>query len=105
MIDGVKQKIGEKTYIVPPLNLKFIEKNEELLAKVGVVDKKTPRASLGICAQVIHAAISRNYPDVELEDLKDGLDLHNIPILITIIMGQSGFEYRGEDQAGSEPSP
>ncbi|WP_130472619.1 hypothetical protein [Candidatus Magnetaquicoccus inordinatus] len=50
--------------------------------------------------QVIHAALSRNYPQLQLEDVEDLVDLATVPILMEAIMRASGLVRPGEVKAG-----
>ncbi|MBF0098357.1 MAG: hypothetical protein HQM04_12465 [Magnetococcales bacterium] len=50
--------------------------------------------------QVIHAALSRNYPQLQLEDVEDLVDLATVPILMEAIMRASGLVRQGEAKAG-----
>ncbi len=50
--------------------------------------------------QVIHAALSRNYPALQLEDVEDLVDLASMPILMEAIMRASGLVRSGEAMAG-----
>uniref|UniRef100_UPI00187D42B4 hypothetical protein n=1 Tax=Candidatus Magnetaquicoccus inordinatus TaxID=2496818 RepID=UPI00187D42B4 len=50
--------------------------------------------------QVIHSALSRNYPQLHVEDVEDLVDLATVPILMEAIMRASGLVRPGEVKAG-----
>ena len=50
--------------------------------------------------QVIHAALSRNYPALQLEDVEDLVDLASMPIIMDAILRASGLVRQGEVTAG-----
>ncbi|MBF0186160.1 MAG: hypothetical protein HQM06_17470 [Magnetococcales bacterium] len=50
--------------------------------------------------QVIHAALSRNYPQIQMEDVEELVDLVTVPILMEAIMRASGLVRQGEVKAG-----
>lgn len=89
---GDKVTIGDREFIVPPLNFRQLEDHAEALARFAhMVDSKDPWAELRGAIPVIHAAISRNYPDIKLDELKDIVDLGNYRKIIEAIMGVSGI--------------
>jgi hypothetical protein len=96
--DGVKIKLGGKDYIVPPLSFKRLKNLKPEMEVIKTVAPQTELTDDQIEAmiRIIHAAISRNYPDLKEEDLFDLLDLGNIGKITAAVMGQSGFEQRGE---------
>ena len=49
---------------------------------------------------VIHAALSRNYPSLQLEDVEDLVDLASMPIIMDAILRASGLVRQGEVTAG-----
>lgn len=53
--------------------------------------------------EIIHAAVSRNHPDLSIESLWENLDLCNFPEVVRIVMGRSGYQAAGESPV--PPSP
>jgi len=101
LIDGAEIKMGGKLWVVPALSFKQVKRLLPTMGRVGS-GNVTPE-NMGDMAEVVHAALSRNYPDVTLDDVEDMLDLSNALSLFLAVMGQSGMEMRqqGEAQAGS----
>ncbi|MDE2469982.1 MAG: hypothetical protein KGL35_14880 [Bradyrhizobium sp.] len=107
MIRGVKIELGGETFQVPALTLEQLETfetdiaavSETALTEVGAFAKER----LAAMARVVHAALSRNYPELALEDLRRLLDLRNIGPAWAAVMGVSGLMEKdtpeGEAQA------
>lgn len=99
MIDGTEIKMGGETYIVPPLNFKRLKKIQPLLAKLSTL---TPTAGdvneeqFDAAVEIVHLALTRNYPDLEREKVEELIDLRNLPFVMAAIMGQSGLVKAGE---------
>lgn len=90
MIDGAKIKMGGVEYIVPALNLKRLRalspKIDNLQAGRG-----TPDEQMDATVEIIHAALSRNYPSLSIETVEDGVDLSNVQSILMAVLGASGL--------------
>jgi hypothetical protein len=98
MIKGEKIKVGGEEYVLPPLNLDDVEQHWFELID-GSLFKH-----LKACAEIFHAALSRNYPDLLLSELKAKMTPGELVTNLTILMKQSGFVV-GEPLGGSKKSP
>lgn len=92
--------IGDEEYIIPALSLgqikRFLKKIEQMQEGVnqgGVENFDT-------ISQIIHAALSRNYPALTIEDLDEMLDMSNLMTIFNAVLGASGFA-QGELLAGN----
>lgn len=96
LIDGIKVKLGNKEYFVPPLNFKRLRQLKadiELLSSV----KGTPTdEQMNAVVKVVHSAIERNYPDLTIDDVEEMLDLANAGTVVKAIMGGAGLVARAE---------
>lgn len=101
MIDGVKINLGGTEYVVPPLSLKQAKKYEPALKEFRTSGGGLDEKGLDTVVDVIHAAISRNYPEVKRENLEETLDLGNWSTAWYAVLGISGFAARegGEGEA------
>lgn len=101
--DGEAMKIGDRTFVVPSLSVKqartlwpeILELNKDISIEnfPDKLDKALP---------IIHAALSRNYPDLTVEELGDLVDIRNFRPLMRAIAGQSGvLEQR---KGGEQPA-
>lgn len=80
--EGVEIKIGKKTYIVPPMSFRGLQVQSELITELQARKaSELQRLSLPECARyapILHAAISRNYPELKLEDFLDEMDVRDV---------------------------
>lgn len=93
-IEGVAIKLSGVSYIVPPLNFRLLKRHKADIdaitsgtAGAGGLDTETADRMIA----VVHAALSRNYPELSLDTVEDGLDLRNSAPIIRALLGQSGF--------------
>lgn len=96
IVDGIKIKMAGKEYVVPPLNFKQLRtlkpKIESLNNLAGVPDD----AQFDAVVEIVHAALSRNYPELSKDDVEGIIDLANLKTVIGAIMGVSGLVASGE---------
>lgn len=103
LIDGKTIRMGGNEYVVPPLTFKQLR---ALTPKLDIIasipDGKMPDdEQMQAMIDVVHSALSRNYPDVTAEAVEDMIDLGNVQPIIAAIMGVSGLLEPGEARAGS----
>ena len=97
--DGVVVRIGNKELVVPPLNFKILRKIQPKLQQLTTVGQVPDDEQIDSILEVVHLAVSRNYPEMTREELEELVDLGNLPAIIGAIMGVSGLEKRmGEAQ-------
>jgi hypothetical protein len=101
MIDGVKIDLGGGEWIVPPLNLRTLEKFYPVIES-WTQPRENALDYLREVAEFIHAALVRNYPDLTLDDVKDLVDLKNVQMVIPAILEASGFA-RGAGEGQGDP--
>lgn len=91
MIDGVTLNLGGTDYVVPPLNFKALRRLLPVIERFGKAGASfTPEQMDGV-VEVVHAALTRNYPDFPREQLEDVIDLGNAATVLTAVLGASGF--------------
>lgn len=92
MFDGESVKLGNREFIVPSLSVNQARKlwPEILDLNKGVTLAEFPK-KLDAALPIILAALSRNYPDITIDELGDLVDVRNFPRLMKIIAGQSGM--------------
>jgi hypothetical protein len=90
---GTKIRLGDHEYVLPSLSVKQAKKLWPQIIKIneGITTENLPER-YDIIVETIHAALSRNYPDLKIEDLQDVVDMGNIRYLQLAIMGQSGMD-------------
>lgn len=82
MLDGVQVKIGEREYVIPPLNVKSFKRAQAL---EPALSSEGPEA-IDAAIEIIHLAVTRNYPDVTREQLEEDIDLGSLVHLITALL-------------------
>ncbi len=105
MFEGIEIDLGGKKYTVPPLNLARLKKALPILESIKSLDMENPGSltmkQADAVIQVIHLALSRNYPEMTEADVEEAVDLGNLMKIIPAIMGLSGLRESGEKSAGS----
>jgi hypothetical protein len=90
---GVSFSFGDKTLVIPPLNLRALEQMQEKIAGfTGQVNAE----QVGIVADVTLAALQRNYPEMTRDEVADIIDLGNMMDVMNAVMGVSGLAEKGE---------
>lgn len=92
-IPGIKIQMGGKDWVVPPLTLGQLRR---LLPKVrqmtDVVGATMGEEQIGTVAEIVAAALSRNYPDVTEDVVLDVLDLGNAQDVLRAVLTGSGLK-------------
>lgn len=105
--EGEPFKLGGKWYIIPSLSTK---RARQLWPKIRGLNQNINEETLPDkhhdAVEVIHSAISRNYPDVTFDEIDELVDMNNMKRLLLIVSGQSGLSIPGAVPAGtSEGAP
>ena len=88
-IPGTVINLSGVTFVMPPLNLDQIREYDAVIPSLG---KKTGfKNNLDEALPIIHAALSRNYPDLRVEELSALLDLGNFESTVTALVQSSGY--------------
>lgn len=91
--EGVVERLGGRDWVVPPLSVK---QAKTLWPKILDMDAGITKDNLpdkhDKMIEVIHAAMSRNYPSLTVEEVEDLVDLKSIRRLVPIVMGQEGIK-------------
>lgn len=93
MLDGVSVKMMGEEFTIPPLNFAQIKKLQPVIAQFTAVKTGTVFSIEQIegISKVVHAAMSRNYPQITLEEVEEMIDLTNAETVINAVMNNSGF--------------
>lgn len=98
--EGIDVKIGGTKYVVPPLSLKQVRTLEAKINTAQEITGLPTEEQHNALVDVVHAAISRNYPDMTRDELEDSLDLANLRTVMLAVFSVSGFQ-PGEGAAES----
>lgn len=97
---GHSIKVGERNLLVPPLSLNQLEAHKDELAALDAVEQNPAEAFKSGAFQkmlvLMHAAISRNYPEMSLEAVGDLVDLANFKQFLSAVTGASVGEATGQ---------
>jgi hypothetical protein len=95
---GTPVAFSAGTLLVPPLSLGFIEENSDRLNAFagGVGDSK-------LVVDCLHAALQRNYPNLDRAAVADMVDLGNMESVMDAVMKRSGMLSAEEAEAAGKP--
>lgn len=100
LFEGVEVSMGGKRWVVPALNLKQLKTFGRVLQELaGQGTDLLPMADK--VADVIHAAMTRNYPNLTRKELDRMLDFTNLLPALHAALGITGLP-RGEARMGSQ---
>ena len=86
MVDGKKITLNGREFLIPPASLSCVRRYHEVF-------EGTAPVTLLIMAEIIHAALKRNYPELTQEEVEDDyLDVANMRETFNIVMNVSGAE-------------
>ena len=101
MYSGKKFKLGDTEYEIPALSLGQLRNGA--LAKMQATDELVTAGknweAIAARGELIHMALTRNYPNVPLDTVMDSLDLNNSAEIWLWILGASGFKPSPEEVA------
>ncbi len=94
MLAGTKLIIGERELIVPPLTLKHLRTLGPRLKDLGEIkaDALPTDEQFDLIGEVVHMALSRNYPDMTRDEVDGLLDIGNMFYMVNAVLAASGFE-------------
>jgi hypothetical protein len=90
--EGEEIELGGEKYVVPALSLRQIRELAPKLDKLDSGSGMPQEDQIGAVVDVLHAALSRNYPEMKKDELLDLIDLGNMSALIKAAMRTSGLE-------------
>lgn len=87
-VPGVEMTFEGMSYVVPPMNAAAVEQYRDevavLLGGGGVPD-------ILMIVKLLHAALSRNYPEVTVDQVKQWVDFGNMVQVLDTVMHVSGL--------------
>lgn len=98
--EGEIVNLAGTDYTVPALSLRQVRELASKLEKLDAEATGMPAAEqMEAVVDVLHAALSRNYPDMTKEQVLDLIDLGNMTSLVKAAMRTSGLVGKGEGKA------
>jgi hypothetical protein len=109
MIEGVSITLGGREFILPSLTFRQVRQ----FSADGTLEKVPMNGATFIAKPecrdaaevVLFAALSRNYPDLKLEQMADLLDLNVVEAAVAAVMGVSGLTRRTAPGEAGAASP
>ena len=92
---GVELAIGEQVLILPPMSCGIVEAFEPRLLALNEGTEVQP---LKVVADLMHACLKRNYPDLPRDVVADHVDMDNWEECFARVLGQSGYSKWLEQQ-------
>jgi len=93
--------IGDEAYRIPPLGFLQIQEFGEDVASLDKIEGNRPsNEQMQTIFRIVHAAMSRNYPDLTVEEVADMIDLGNYTQILIVVLAISGFEKRSAAPQG-----
>jgi hypothetical protein len=103
---GVELDIAGKKYVVPALSLGHLKQYKEEIARMRTTDEEADPYEIMVTAiPVIHAAMSRNYPLLEVAEVERVVDIYNYRPIIDEIFAVSNLVKRAKERAAGERTP
>lgn len=103
-IKGIPFDFGSQTLVIPPLSLGALEQLQDRLANMRE-DMGDPEY-IGTVIDTVHAALGRNYPDMNREEVADLIDLENMQDVMGCAMDVSGLKRKAmEAEAAAADAP
>ena len=100
LLDGAVVRMGGRDWTVPPLTFRQLRRLQPQLERLARINAAATPEQIGAVSEIVQAALSRNYPDITVDEVEDMLDLGNAGRVITAILSGSGL-VPGEAQPGS----
>ncbi len=98
--DGVALRLGGRDWVVPPLNFRQLKALAPVLERVGAIGARLGDKEIDDVVGLVHAALSRNYPDLAAEDVAELIDLGNAARVVRAVAGVSGLVAVGPEAQG-----
>lgn len=96
---GVSVILAGAAFVIPALSLRQIRGlQDRLAAYTGGMDA----SSTELVLDTVHAALTRNYPDLTLDQVAEWVDMRNMRELMDAVMGVSALTERVE--SGEAPA-
>lgn len=85
---GQRIDLGGTVYTVPAMNAGTFEDFEDRINALQAGQEPKP---VTLVVDLLHRCLRRNYPEIEREVVREGVDLDNWSELFAMVMGESGY--------------
>lgn len=112
-VEGTEVRMNGMLFEIPALNFRQVRKMKDTLKDLRLPSSAAAMGAGGEAEdealtkffEVIHAAMSRNYGNLKLEDLDELIDLNNLVKVVQAVMNVSGLVRLGETLGAKVPAP
>ncbi len=87
--EGVAITVGGRTLVLPPLSFGYLRRNADKFT--GLAGANDASAVMDTMIEMAHAALSRNYPEMTLEEVGELLDSNTSKVIFEALKQVSGF--------------
>jgi hypothetical protein len=87
---------GNVTLYIPALTVRQFTKALTLINEISSAGDEDTGKTMNQMMEVIHMAVSRNYPDITLEELLDLIDLSNLQDVFQQVLQSSNITVKNE---------
>ena len=94
LLAGVTIELDGREYVIPPLNMRMVRELRPQFDTFATMAKNQALPDdkqLAAIVKIVHAAMSRNYPELKPKDVEEILDLANLQSVVLAIIGSSGL--------------
>lgn len=100
MIPGKEVTLNGVVYTVAPLAFRQLRELQPKIEGLGDIRTGMSIEKLDDVIDIVHAALSRNHPEITRDAVLDMVDMGNMPAIMAAVTGVSGL-VQGEATAGS----
>ena len=97
--EGVSVSMGGKAWVVPALSFGQLKRLGPKIASLSAVKGVPTDAQMDVVCEIVQAALLRNYPEIQLAEIEEMIDLRNAESVILAVMGAAGLESRPGEAA------
>jgi hypothetical protein len=100
---GTWVTFGGESYKVPPLSFAAIKRLKDQVQTLAQVTGQPTTEQMDVVLDVVHSAMSRNYPSLTQDAVAEMVDLDNFSEVLGAVLRIAGFKPReqGEEGGGS----
>ena len=100
---GTKIILGDREYLLAPMNIKTMKVHQDLIGQMTKPGFDV-MAQLDSFTALVQAAIQRTVPDITIEEIENNVDIGNIPALMEALFRSSGFVAQAGEMAPGKVS-
>ena len=96
LLPGLPVTLGGVAYTMPSINARAAK---AYWPRVEAMQNGNEPDPLGLVAEMVHACLLRNYPEITFDTVQDGVDMDNLDELSAKVFGKGAFRKWCDAQA------